>query len=142
MSLVKIVAVAAAAAVLGRPASAEILRYVANLSGAAEAPTSNAKGTGFADVSLDTDTRVISWRITFSGLSGPATMAHFHGPANIGMAGPVSLTIPAPLSSPLTGTAPVDYGQIGDLRAGRWYLNIHTAANPKGELRGQLTRAR
>jgi len=123
------------------PVSAEIIRYVAKLDGASETPPNASKGQGFADVTLDTDARVVSWKVTYSGLSGPATMAHFHGPAAPGAAAGVQIAFPGAMSSPLVGTSPVNDGQIGDLRAGLWYINIHTATNPKGEIRGQLAKA-
>ena len=134
-------AFAAVAVLTVGSARAETLHYLATLGGTAETPANASKSVGFADVTLDTDSRTISWRITYSALSGPAVMAHFHGPAGPGVAGPVTVMISAPFASPLIGTAPVNFGQIGDLRAGLWYVNIHTLANPKGEIRGQLSRA-
>ena len=65
------------------------------------------------------------------------TAAHFHGPAGAGVNAPpvVNLT---PLESPITGSAVLTDAQVADLKAGRWYINIHTAQNPKGEIRGQV----
>ena len=123
------------------PAAAEILHYAAKLDGASETPPNAAKGVGAADVTLDTDLRVISWKVTYSGLSGPATMTHFHGPAAPAAAAGVQVAFSGAMASPLVGTAPVNDGQIGDIRAGLWYINIHTAANPKGEIRGQVMKA-
>ena len=134
-------AFAAVAVLTITQARAETLHYFATLGGAAEKPANASKGVGFADMTLDTDNRTISWRITYSGLSGPAVAAHFHGPAGPGATGPVTVAINDPFASPMIGTAPVNFGQIGDLRAGLWYVNIHTLANPKGEIRGQLSRA-
>jgi len=66
-------------------------------------------------------------------------MAHFHGPAAPGANAPPVVPVPAAnLANPMTGTATLDDGQIADLKAGKWYFNIHTAANPGGEIRGQL----
>jgi hypothetical protein len=94
-----------------------------------------------ADVTLDTDSRMLSWTVTYSGLTGPATMGHFHGPAAVGVAAGVQVPMTGDLASPIKGSAEINDGQIGDLSGGLWYVNIHTAANPKGEIRGQLTKA-
>ena len=123
------------------PASAEVMHYAVKLDGASETPPNASKGVGLADVTLDTDLRVLSWKVTYSGLSGPATMTHFHGPAAPGAAAGVQVAFSGAMACPLVGTAPVNDGQIGDIRAGLWYINIHTAANPKGEIRGQVAKA-
>ena len=123
------------------PASAEILRYTAKLDGTSETPPNVSRGAGAADVTLDTELKVLSWKVTYSGLSGPATMTHFHGPASPRVAAGVQVPFTGAMASPLIGTAPVSDGQIGDIRAELWYINIHTAANPKGEIRGQVVKA-
>ncbi len=118
-------------------ANAETLRFHAMLSGASEVPPAPSAGTGMAMGSLDTVTKVFSYDATYSGLTGPATAAHFHGPAAPGAnAGPV-VPIASP-ASPIKGQATLTDAQVADLRAGRWYLNIHTAAHPGGEIRGQV----
>jgi hypothetical protein len=76
--------------------------------------------------------------IEFSGLSGPVTAAHFHGPAAPGEnAGPV-VTIDD-LESPSEGSATLTDEQAAQLANGQWYVNIHTEAHPDGEIRGQVT---
>jgi hypothetical protein len=72
-------------------------------------------------------------------LSGDATAAHFHGPATPGVNAGVTVPMKAPLTSPITGEATLTPEQAADLMAGKWYFNVHTAANPGGEIRGQLT---
>src|SRR5262245_39685630 len=60
------------------------------LSGGQEVPAVFPAGAGMADVTYDPQTRVVTWSISYRGLSGPVTMAHFHGPASPGKnAGPV-----------------------------------------------------
>ncbi len=135
-----VAALAAFAAMAAIGARAEIIHYQVKLDGAAETPPKVTAGKGSAEVTLDTDKRMLSWTIDYTGLSGPATMAHFHGPAGPGVAAGVTVAIPAPLASPITGAAPINDGQIGDLRAGLWYINVHTAKNPGGEIRGQVTK--
>src|SRR6266850_8559239 len=97
-------------------------------------------GTGLGTVSYDTATKVLSWNVTYSGLSGPCTLSHFHGPASAGVnASPVvTMTCTA---SPLTGSsAALTPTQEAQLLSGQWYINIHTGANPGGEIRGQVVR--
>jgi hypothetical protein len=123
-------------------AGAEVVHFTAKLDGASETPPRVTKGTGTADVRLDTVTRMLSWKVEYSGLTGPATMAHFHGPAAMGTAAKVTVPLTGDLTSPISGAAPINDGQIGDLRGGLWYLNIHTAKYPAGEIRGQVLRAK
>ena len=121
------------------PAGAATVHFGTTLKGADEVPANTTKGTGKVTASLDTATKVFSYKVTYSGLTGPATMAHFHGPAAPGANAPPVVPVPmSSLANPMTGTATLDDGQIADLKAGKWYFNIHTAANPGGELRGQL----
>lgn len=117
---------------------AEIVHFRAALDGAAETPPHPSDGKGVAEVKLDTDAQQITWTITYSGLSGPATAAHFHGPAGPGASADAVVPITGNLSSPINGSARVGDAQIGDLRGGLWYLNIHTAKFPPGEIRGQV----
>lgn len=126
---------AAMMAALLTPASAEMVAYKAQLAGATEVPPNSSAGTGTAQVNVDTEKKEVSWTITYSGLSGDATAAHFHGPAAVGEnAGPV-IDISGKIES---GTAPLTDAQLADLRAGRLYINIHTAQFPDGEIRGQV----
>ncbi len=134
-------AVAVCAVVAGAGARAEVVHFQAKLNGASETPPKVTDGHGAAEVTLDTTARTLSWTIDYSGLTGPATMAHFHGPAAPGVAAGVTIPITGTMASPLTGTAAINDGQIGDLRAGMWYINIHTAKYPAGEIRGQVIAA-
>ena len=133
--------IAAAAIVASVPASAEVLHFRASLDSASETPSNASTGSGSAKVSLDTTAKTVSWTVTYKALSGPATMAHFHGPAPVGVAAGVEVPITGDLTSPITGSASVSDSQAADLRAGKWYVNVHTAANPGGEIRGQVVPA-
>jgi hypothetical protein len=120
-------------------AGAETLHFTTTLKGADEVPANATKGTGKVSASLDTTTKVFTYKVTYSGLTGAATMAHFHGPAAPGANAPPVVPVPADaLANPMKGTKTLDDSQIADLKGGRWYFNIHTAANPGGEIRGQL----
>jgi hypothetical protein len=119
-------------------ASAETLKFKADLRGSSEAPPNDSAGKGMADITFDTDTKKLKWTVTSSGLSGNPTAAHFHGPAAPGEnAGPV-VDVSNALAS---GSAEITDKHLADLQAGRWYLNIHTEKFPDGEIRGQVERA-
>jgi len=100
---------------------------VARLSGDNEVPSVPTSGSGTAEVSFDRQSKVLSWTITYSGLTGPATVV-------------VPLT--GSLASPITGSATLTEPQAADLMAGKWYFNVHTAAHPGGEIRGQVNASR
>ena len=120
-------------------ASAATLRFTTALKGGDEVPANTTAGTGKVTANLNTVTKVFTYTVTYSGLTGAATMAHFHGPAAPGANAPPVVPVAAShLANPMRGTAKLEDGQIADLRAGKWYFNIHTAANPGGEIRGQL----
>jgi hypothetical protein len=112
--------------------------YEARLSGAAEVPPVNSAATGMAEVQLNENTRVLTWKVTYTGLSGSATAAHIHGPAGPGANAGVVIPFTNASANPIVGQATITSAQYGDLAAGLWYVNIHTAANPGGEIRGQL----
>jgi hypothetical protein len=118
------------------PAFAEKLK--ATLDGKSEVPANTSAGTGTADIDYDAATKKMSWKLTYSGLSGPATAAHFHGPAEAGKNGGVAVAIPNATSSPAEGSATLTDAQAADLLGGKYYVNVHTAANPGGEIRGQV----
>ncbi|MET0544147.1 MAG: CHRD domain-containing protein [Variovorax sp.] len=111
--------------------------FSGTMNAASEVPPNMTRGSGMAEAWLDKDTNVLKYRITYSGLSGPATMAHFHGPAAAGANAGVVLPF-ANAASPIEGQATLTPAQAADLLSGRWYANIHTAANPAGEIRGQM----
>jgi hypothetical protein len=139
--LFKAAAIAAAIVMLGAgAASAATLHFATGLKGADEVPPNTTPGTGEVTATLDTATKAFSYTVTYSGLTGPAVAAHFHGPAAPGSNAPPMIGIKV-LASPITGTATLTDAQIASLEAGQWYFNIHTAAIPGGEIRGQLKAA-
>jgi CHRD domain len=82
----------------------------------------------------------LTWRLTFRNLSGSATAAHIHtAPKRV--AGPVTVPLCAPCTSPVNGTSTLTADQVKNLLAGKQYVNVHTAKNPGGEIRGQITKA-
>jgi hypothetical protein len=112
----------------------------AALDGKAQVPPNTSAATGTADIDYDPASKKLSWKLNYSGLSGPATAAHFHGPAEAGKNAGVAVAIPNATSSPAEGSATLTDAQAADLVAGKYYINIHTAANPGGEIRGQVTK--
>ena len=110
------------------------------LTGAQEVPAVTTSGSGSVDSSFDKSTNSLSWTVTYSGLSGPVTAGHIHGPAPAGTNAGVVIPFTGDLSSPIKGKATLTAAQVADLTAGRYYVNLHTAKNPGGEIRGQLTK--
>jgi hypothetical protein len=120
------------------PALAEMLAYKADLKGASEVPPNDSKGTGTVVAKYDTATKKLTWTVTYKDLTGPATAAHFHGPAAPGVNAGPQITLEGSLASPIKGVSTLSDAQAADLAKGNWYLNVHTAAHPPGEIRGQL----
>jgi hypothetical protein len=120
-------------------AQAATVSLKATLKASSEVPAKDSKGTGSLTGTLDTTTGELTYNVTFEDLTGDATAAHFHGPAAPGAnAGPQVAVKMSPIASPIEGTATLTPVQIKDLMAGNWYFNVHTAANPGGEIRGQV----
>ena len=101
-------------------------------------PPTASTGSGDVLATLDTSTKKLTYTMTFMGLTGPATAAHFHGPAAAGANAGVAVPIGANPASPVTNTVTLTDAQIKDLEAGKWYANVHTKDNPGGEIRGQM----
>lgn len=120
------------------PAAGEIVRFDVALSGANQVPPAVTSGAGTLVAEFDTDTGLFSWTLTYEALTGPPTAMHFHGPAEPGFNAPVALPIDPPLDRPVIGQALLSDETAGYLLDGLIYLNVHTAAFPGGEIRGQL----
>jgi hypothetical protein len=137
MHITRLALAGAFAGLLSFAAQAETVMFHATLNAATEVPPKTSEGTGTLDATLDTSSKTLTWTLTYSGLTGPATMAHFHGPAapgaNAGVAVPIKDTASGAKSS-----ATLTDAQMADLEAGKWYANVHTTANPGGEIRGQV----
>ena len=82
----------------------------------------------------------LSWRLTFQGLSGKASAAHIHL-GKRGKAGAVAVSLCGPCRSGARGTAKLNAKTVTALLAGGAYVNVHTAKNPMGEIRGQVARS-
>jgi len=115
-----------------------LVALTTQLRAASEVPPNASQATGTVDAVFNKDTSQLRWKVSYTGLSGPATAGHFHGPASVGANAGVVLPWPGPIASPMEGSATLTAAQAAELTAGRWYANIHTAANPGGEIRGQM----
>jgi CHRD domain len=137
---------AVAALLAGGPAVlASTLTFKAELSGGGEAPPNNSAGKGHVSATLDTDTKTLTWTVTYSGVTGAPIGAHFHGPVSyVGMTSeenaPIQVGTPGSLASPFKGSSTIDDTQMQDLKNGRWYFNLHTPKFPAGEIRGPVVR--
>jgi hypothetical protein len=108
--------------------------YTATLSPGEEVPpAANSKGSGSFEMKLDIKSNEFTWKMNHGGLTGPATMAHIHGPAAKG----ANAGVVVPLVG-MEGKAKLTQAQYGDLAAGLYYVNVHSAQYPGGEIRGQL----
>ena len=118
-------------------ALAETITLKADLKGSNEVPPNSSPASGTAEATLDTSSKLLTYTITYKDLSGPALGAHFHGPVEAGKNAGIVLPFKT-VQSPIQGSATLTDEQAADLLAGKWYANVHTAANPGGELRGQM----
>ncbi len=145
MNLNRMLTAVAVSLTLAAPALAfaDTLDFKANLTASAEVPPKTSPGHGQLDATYDTSSKLLKWKVTYADLSGPASMAHFHGPAPAGKNASVVVPIDASkLPSPIEGSATLTDAQAKDLLAGDWYFNVHTAKNPAGEIRGQVEQSK
>jgi len=129
------------AALWGGFALAATQSFQVPLVGSQQVPAVETAGMGMADLTYDPATRVVTWTITYAGLSGPVTMAHFHGPAAKGANAAPQIWLTkkgSPADNPIKGQATLTPEQAQDFVAGKWYVNLHTEAHPGGEIRGQV----
>jgi CHRD domain len=123
------------------PASADMIKYKADLTAAGEVPPTDSKGTGAVEATYDTATKTLTWSGSYADLTGPETAAHFHGPAAVGVNAPPMVPVEAP-ASPFKGSAVLTDAQAKAFADGMIYFNIHTAKNKGGEIRGQVAVAK
>jgi hypothetical protein len=127
----------AGAFALATSSMAAIVNLKADLKASNEVPPNDSKGSGSVTATYDDASKTLSWKGNISGLSGPATAAHFHT-GEAGKNGGVTIPIAGADKSSFEGTATLTEAQAADLMAGKLYVNIHTAANKGGEIRGQM----
>ena len=116
---------------------AAMINLKADMKASSEVPANGSKGTGSLTATYDEASKKLTWKGTYKDLTGPATAAHFHGPAEAGKNAGVAIPI-TPNASPFEGSATLTDAQASDLIAGKMYVNVHTDANKGGEIRGQV----
>jgi len=112
------------------------LLFVANLNGAQETPSTNSTATGTATLLLSPDEKSARVSLNFSGLTSPQTAARIHGPAAVGVSGPVIFPLPNGQVSDFE--IALNSSQADELKNGLWYVNVHSNNFMNGEIRGQL----
>lgn len=114
--------------------------YKARLTAKDEVPPNASAATADGTFTFDAATKQLTWSVTFTGLSGPAAAAHIHRPAapgaNAGVV--VAFDVPKAPAGEIKGSTFLVTEQVNDLQSGKYYVNIHTAANKGGEIRGQI----
>jgi CHRD domain len=114
--------------------------WTAALSSGQEVPKQVVKDTAAHGLFKGTlSGTTLKWKLTFAKLTGPATASHIHMAAK-GVAGNVQVPLCAPCTSGVTGTATLTAQEITAFKKHLLYVNVHTAKNPNGEIRGQLAR--
>lgn len=120
---------------------ANMFTFAFPLSGLQEVPPVATPGTGSAVVTLNTDTNLLTWDVTYEDMLGTLTMAHFHGPAAIGVNAGVLVNMNPTTgfnSGTIVGSATVSDTVRDHILAGLTYINLHSTVFGPGELRGQV----
>jgi hypothetical protein len=115
----------------------QIVPFNALLGSSQEAPVNASTGSGWAIATIDPVANMLNYHVFYEGLTGAVVASHFHGNANYGTSVGVKVAIPA-VASPIIGSVAYLEADEGAIMSGRWYVNLHTAVNPGGEIRGQL----
>jgi len=109
--------------------------FITTLAGANEVPAKAVAGTGTASIVKNGAT--YTYTITYSGMTGALTGAHIHGPAAVGVPGPI--LFPLPNGQVNDFQIALSPGQATDLKNGLWYANVHSNNFINGEIRGQFS---
>lgn len=109
--------------------------FIITLSGANESSPNASTATGSGTATFNGTSKLFTMNITFSGIT--ATAAHIHKGLP-GVSGPVEFPLTA--SSPINFSVNMDATQENDLLEGKYYVNVHSAAFPGGEIRGQIVK--
>lgn len=140
-AVVCVLALVAVGGATARP-EATTIRVDAEMDSSNEVPkpsgdVESAHGTFTGTVTKSGSGADLRWSMQFSALTGSAVAAHIHT-GKPGDAGPVAVPLCSPCTDPDAGTANLTAAQLTALQTGGTYVNIHTARNAAGEIRGQL----
>lgn len=119
----------------------EMYKFTTSMSGANETTPNASTATGTTTGTYNATKNLITYNVTWSGLTGPATGGHFHSPGIQGVNAPVLIQFllqNSGTSGSASGSNTISDTQEADLLAGKFYSNIHTTANAGGEIRGQI----
>ncbi|AIZ64642.1 hypothetical protein PK28_14955 [Hymenobacter sp. DG25B] len=108
----------------------------ATLTGAQEVPATPSAATGSLTGTYDKNTRLLTYTVTYQGIT--PTAGHIHQAAP-GASGPIMVPFDDVSASPITGSATLSAENGAKLLAGETYANLHTPAYPSGEIRGNIT---
>lgn len=136
-------ALAAGLAACAQPSPTRDEMFEARLSGAQEVPAVATSGSGEAQLRFNQQAQLLHWKVSHAGLSGPVTGGHIHGPAGPDQNAPPVIPFTVNLNAAtISGQLRITPEQFNQLRSGQWYVNLHTARHPQGEVRGQLRPSR
>ncbi len=134
-------AVLALAGLAAAATTSDVFTYKAALTAAVEVPKPNApagaKGAFTATVTVSESGSTIKWTLTYRGLSGKVAGAHIHK-GKKGTAGAVIVPLCGPCTSGKKGRSTITKSVATLLQRGGAYVNVHTAKNAAGEIRGQI----
>jgi hypothetical protein len=117
---------------------AAVVTFEVEMIGANEVPAASSPGSGFARFTFNDQTRELTYAVWLRGLSSnQVTASHIHR-APAGTAGPAVYTLATAPFDSIAGSIMLTDADVADLRAGNFYVNIHSTGNPAGFARGQL----
>jgi hypothetical protein len=133
----------ASVCLIGASGSAAILTFDANLDGLQETPPNASPAFGFAELTLDDSSGLVTITTgNYQDLLGPSTAVHIHGLAGPGVSAPVIIALtldqPGATTGTFSGSGTLTVAQIAGMEAGNTYVNVHSSVFPGGEIRGQL----
>ena len=137
MTLNSLAAAAATVLILSAgSAQAFVYHFAATLKGSNETPRVATPARGDLSAVLYKDKKLLTYSVSYTGLSGPGLVARFDiAGSRAPAAPPVNIG-----ANPTAGSATLTSEQISDLLAGRWFFNIQTTGHPDGEIGGRVSR--
>jgi hypothetical protein len=133
--------VSLASVALASGAASDTYKFNVKMTSRAEVPrakgAARAKGTFTASYTENATGAMLTWKLSFSHLTGAAVAAHIHKGKRTA-AGPVIVPLCGPCKNGQSGRTKISKAVIATLESGDAYVNVHTPNNPGGEIRGQI----